>query len=242
MSVRKSARRRSLARDPGAPQASVVRSQRRLSRGILLTGTSVLALSLAASDGALARPFGSFATSTSAPTIAGDAATAAAQQQKLARRLGSQDAAGDVLQEAYLRLQRMGDLGAVERPRAYLFRIALNIAADHRRSEHRRLARSETELLLRLEDDELDPERIAEGRSSVRLLTQALEELPARRRAIFIATRLQGRPYAEIAADFGISTRLLEREVKLALDHCRDRLEIKLSQKYGSGRSETSHE
>ncbi len=80
MSVRKSARRRSLARDPGAPQASVVRSQRRLSRGILLTGTSVLALSLAASDGALARPFGSFATSTSAPTIAGDAATAAAQQ------------------------------------------------------------------------------------------------------------------------------------------------------------------
>ncbi len=161
---------------------------------------------------------------------------------QLARRLGSQDAAGDVLQEAYLRLQRMGDLGAVERPRAYLFRIALNIAADHRRSEHRRLARSETELLLRLEDDELDPERIAEGRSSVRLLTQALEELPARRRAIFIATRLQGRPYAEIAADFGISTRLLEREVKLALDHCRDRLEIKLSQKYGSGRSETSHE
>ncbi len=46
MSVRKSARRRSLARDPGAPQASVVRSQRRLSRGILLTGTSVLALRL----------------------------------------------------------------------------------------------------------------------------------------------------------------------------------------------------
>lgn len=159
---------------------------------------------------------------------------------QLARRLGSQDAAGDALQDAYLRLQRM-DVGAVESPRAYLFRVALNVAADRRRSEQRQLARSEVELLLRLDEDELDPERVAEGRSSIGLLTRALEELPARRRAIFVATRLEGRPYAEIAASLGISVRLLEREVKLALDHCRSRLEIKSSQRLGSGRSETSH-
>jgi len=160
---------------------------------------------------------------------------------QLARRLGSQDV-DDVLQEAYLRLHRMDNVRSVRHPRTYLFRIALNIAADRRRSESRRLTRSEIELLLRLEHDELDPERIAEGRSSVRMLARVLEELPPRRRAIFVAARLEGLPYPEIAARVGISTRLLERELKQALDHCRDRLEIKLSQRFGSRRLESSNE
>jgi len=163
-------------------------------------------------------------------------------KRQLARRLGSPDVADDILQEAYLRLQRMGDVQFVLHPRTYLFRIALNIAADRRRAESRRLARSEIELLLRLENDELDPERIAEGRSSVRSLVRALEELTPRRRAIFIAARLEGVPYPQIAARFGISTRYLERELKRALDHCRARLEINSSRKSGSAGSESSNQ
>ncbi len=158
---------------------------------------------------------------------------------QLSRRLGSPDVADDALQDAYLRLQRM-DLPSVKHPRSYLFRVALNVAADQRRSDRRRLARSEIELLLRVDHDELDPERIAAGRSSVRSLMEALEELPPRRREIFIAARLNGLPQAEIAARHGISMRYVERELKLALDHCRERLEMKLSEKFGPGRSETS--
>jgi RNA polymerase sigma-70 factor (ECF subfamily) len=161
---------------------------------------------------------------------------------QLARHLGSPDVAEDALQEAYLRLQRMDNIGVVQHPRTYLFRIALNIAADRRRSESRRLARSEVELLLRLEHDELDPERVAEGRSSIRTLVQALNELPPRRREILVAARLEGLDYPKIAARFGISTRYLERELKHALDHCREKLEIKLSQRFGPGRSGTSKE
>ncbi len=47
---------------------------------MLLAGTSTLALLLTGLEGVSARPFGNFATTTSAPTIASDAATAAAQQ------------------------------------------------------------------------------------------------------------------------------------------------------------------
>ncbi|WP_083633171.1 filamentous hemagglutinin N-terminal domain-containing protein [Bradyrhizobium sp. NAS96.2] len=50
------------------------------SRSMLLAGTSTLALLLTGLEGVSARPFGNFATTTSAPTIASDAATAAAQQ------------------------------------------------------------------------------------------------------------------------------------------------------------------
>jgi RNA polymerase sigma factor (sigma-70 family) len=159
---------------------------------------------------------------------------------QLARRLGSSDIADDVLQEAYLRLRRMSDIHPIQHARSYLFRIALNIASDQRRSESRRLARSEIELLLRLEHDELDPQRIAEGRSSVRLLVRALEELPPRRRAILIAARLEKVPYPKIAQRFGVSTRFVEREIKQALDHCRDRLQINLSQGFGPLPPETS--
>jgi RNA polymerase sigma factor (sigma-70 family) len=163
-------------------------------------------------------------------------------RSRLARRLGSSDAADDVLQEAYLRLGKLDDLGAIQHPRSYLFRIALNIAADRRRSEARRLERSEVELLLQVETDELDPERIAAARSSVRSLAQALAELPERRRAIFMAARTEGKVISEIAARFDISTRMVERELKQALDHCRARLEINLSQTFGHGRPTTSRD
>jgi RNA polymerase sigma factor (sigma-70 family) len=158
---------------------------------------------------------------------------------RLARRLGSVDAAEEALQEAYMRLDRT-EVGAVKRPLAYLFRIAVNTASDLRRSEKRRLHRSEIEFLLQLEKDEIDPERLAVARSSLRVLMLALEELPPRARAILLATRLEGLTHAEIAARFGISTRLVERELKRALDHCRDHLEIKPLQPFGPGRPTAS--
>ncbi len=160
---------------------------------------------------------------------------------RLARRLGSPDFADEVLQEAYLRLQKM-ELPSIKHPRTYLFRVALNIAADRRRTESRRLARSEVELMLRLEYDELDPERVAEARSSIRLLVEAMEELPPRQRAILMAARFEGLPYAQIAARFGISTRYLERELKQALEYCRHRLEGGKPHKFGRPRSRTSKE
>lgn len=158
----------------------------------------------------------------------------------LTRRLGSEDVADDVLQEAYLRVSRTPSIGLILRPRSYLFRIALNIAADRNRSEKRRLARSEIELLLRLDSDELDPERIAQARSSVRALTEAIEELPPRRRAIFLAIRVNGATVPETAARFGLSTRYVERELKEALDHCRTRLDVEVARKFGPAASATS--
>jgi RNA polymerase sigma-70 factor (ECF subfamily) len=161
---------------------------------------------------------------------------------RLARRLGSADAADEALQEAFLRMERMDGIGVVRQPQSYLFRMALNAAADLRRSEKRRLARSEIERLLQLEEDELDPERIASGRSSVRALVQALDGLPPRPRAILVAARIEGLTHEKIAARFAISTRLVERELKQALDHCRARLELKYQQTFGTVRPAPSKE
>lgn len=160
-------------------------------------------------------------------------------RRRLAHRLGSMDLAAETLQETWLRLERPGNPGPVQRPEAYLFRVALNIAADRRDADRRRLALSEIELLLHADDDELDPERITAARNDVAVLVGILDELPPRCRAIFVAARFEELPHKTIAARFGISTRMVERELKRALEHC-DKLLGK--SRFGSGPPEPSME
>ena len=62
---------------------------------------------------------------------------------RLKRRLGSEDLACDVLHETYLRVDRLDDALEVKKPQAYLFRIALNIAADRREGDARLLTGEE---------------------------------------------------------------------------------------------------
>lgn len=161
-------------------------------------------------------------------------------KHRLARRLGSVDLAAETLQETWLRLGRPGDPGILKSPDAYLFRIALNVAADRRDADRRRLTLSEIEALRHQDDDELDPARIAESRAEIVALTKALNELPPRCRAIFIATRLDETPHKVLAQRYGISIRMVERDLKRALEHCSTRLERISPRQFGSGSSEPS--
>jgi RNA polymerase sigma factor (sigma-70 family) len=163
-----------------------------------------------------------------------------ALRERLKRRLGSEDLANDVLQETWLRLGRMGDVGVVQRPDAYLFRIALNVAADHVQSENRRLSHADVDALLHMADDMLDPERITQARTEVAALDQALRELPPRRRQIFIMARAQDIAHDEIARHFGISPRMVEKELSRALDHCSERLDRKVVRRFGPRSRERS--
>lgn len=82
---------------------------------------------------------------------------------RLRRRLGSEDLANDVLHETYLRVDRMETPPNVLRPNAYLYRMALNIAADRRQADARLLTGEEVEELLQIGDEALDPARVVGG-------------------------------------------------------------------------------
>jgi RNA polymerase sigma factor (sigma-70 family) len=156
-------------------------------------------------------------------------------RHRLTRRLGSAEFASEVLHETWLRLERYAtQANPLHNPKAYLFRVALNVAKDLRHVDSRRLTLSEIEALRHADRDELDPARFAGGRAEMEALVRALEELPERRRAIFVAARVDDLPYRDIAARFGISVRMVERELKRAWEHCRLRLEINSSQQVGS--------
>ena len=161
---------------------------------------------------------------------------------RLRRRLGSEDLANDVLHETWLRVDRMETPPNLQRPNAYLYRIALNIAADRRQADARLLTGSEVEELLQISDEAQDPARVVGGQKEIQSLLSALYELPARRRRIFIAARLEEAPHLEISQRFGISTRMVEKEIKAALSYCAAKLERKVFQRFGRGAGKPSSE
>jgi RNA polymerase sigma-70 factor (ECF subfamily) len=152
---------------------------------------------------------------------------------RLKRRFGSEAFASEILHETYLRLDRLDTASPVQSPKAYLLRIALNVATDRHKADNRRLTRSEIEVLRQSAEHAADPARIAEGRSEIQALRRALGELPARRRAILLASRIEETPHQDIATRFGISTRMVEKELKRALAHCGERLDRKVVQRFG---------
>jgi len=147
---------------------------------------------------------------------------------RLTRRLGSADLAGEAMQDAWLRLVHADPAATVQSPDNYLFRIALNAADDRRQREKRQGSKVEIESVLQVPDERPTPEQMLLARSDLAAFQAILAELPERRRAIFLAARLENMPRQEIADRLGLSLRTVLREIVLAHKHCLARyLELK---------------
>lgn len=141
-------------------------------------------------------------------------------RKRLTRWLGSEELARESLNETWLRLHRDGEPGLVQSPAAYVLRTAANIATDRRRADQRQARRSDVDALLGVASPQPDPAREIEARQELERLQRAIAELPERSREILIAARVEGRGQREIAARFGISTRMVRIELRRALDQC----------------------
>jgi RNA polymerase sigma-70 factor (ECF subfamily) len=141
-------------------------------------------------------------------------------RRRLARRLGSADAASETLHELYLRLDRSDSIGALRDPSSYIFVSAINLARDRQRTENRRAKGIDIEALYQLIDENPGPDRIAEGRLTFELLKRAFDELTPRQREILIAVRFERLSQANIADRLKISSRLVRLELQRALERC----------------------
>ncbi|MDC8756441.1 RNA polymerase sigma factor [Janthinobacterium fluminis] len=143
---------------------------------------------------------------------------------KLERIVGSKDDAADAIQETWLRLQALPEAAPVHNPDAYLLRMAANIATDKYRQDNVILSRGELDELIQVADEASDPERIASARSDVAALSAVIARMPARRRAILIAARVDGQLNSEIAERLDLSLSTVEKELRYALEYCKERL------------------
>jgi RNA polymerase sigma-70 factor (ECF subfamily) len=154
---------------------------------------------------------------------------------RLTQRLGSAELASDALQDAWLRLDKAAPVGPVDRPHSYILRVAYNLGLRSRERARETLTLDDARTALSLVDEMPDPARIWEARAELEMLKQVMRELTPRRRDILLASRLEGIPVHEIAARYGISQRMAERELKRALTHCAERLDKKIIRRFGPG-------
>lgn len=139
------------------------------------------------------------------------------------RVVKDRDSAADIVQEAYARVLASGN--AVSQPRALLYHTARNLVIDlHRRREVRGdgLQEDAAEGIDNLAAPAAcEPETIAASSQTVAVLLAAIEGLPLRCREAFILHRFDGLSHAEVAAHMGISRKMVEQHIKLAMDVCR---------------------
>ncbi|MGB6307788.1 MAG: sigma-70 family RNA polymerase sigma factor [Steroidobacteraceae bacterium] len=146
----------------------------------------------------------------------------------LTSRLRSAQEAKEVAQEAYLRVLQLQKGGTSSLFRAYLFKIAANLAID--RLRHRTIRRraeqgelSEDPAATRGESNDPAARLLAQERTSQ--LLGYLEELPPKCRRVFSLHRLDGLAQHEVAASVGLSERMVRRYVTYVMVYCRLRLE-----------------
>jgi RNA polymerase sigma-70 factor (ECF subfamily) len=137
------------------------------------------------------------------------------------RRLGVHERdLEDVTHEVFLRVQAQLPLFDSTRPlRAWLFGIALGVAANYRR-----LARHRVDLLEscgEIADDAQSPHEELEGIEKSRSVRAALRSVPLDQRAVLVLHELDGYPIPEVALTLGINVNTAYSRLRLARDSFR---------------------
>lgn len=141
------------------------------------------------------------------------------------RKLGCRELAADCAQETYVHLVRMGPTIKAQNPRAFLFRVAVNLSIDClRKARTRRGVLSseplpeETASLAPTAEDTLD------AKQRVVRLQAAMEELSSKCRTALLLNRLEGKTHKEIAQVLGVSESMIAKYIVQGLKHCRSRV------------------
>lgn len=136
--------------------------------------------------------------------------------RRLQRVVGG-DAAEDVVQKLWLKIQNVRDDPPIINKQAYLRRLAHNVAVDHIQGDRRQATVAErAQALLWGVDFELGPERIIESRDILDRIGAAIAALPEPTRTILRLTRLEGKTQREAAELVGVTTTTVENHLRRA--------------------------
>jgi RNA polymerase sigma-70 factor (ECF subfamily) len=135
-------------------------------------------------------------------------------------QLKSQAEAEEVVQECFLKFwEQRRELGNdLTAAKGYLYTSAYRTILNQLRRQHYWVYQECTESMLtehEPQSTELEYEELEH------LYKVALEQLPPKRRQVFLMSRQQGLSYASIAAELGVSVKAVEEHMRLALKFLR---------------------
>jgi RNA polymerase sigma-70 factor (ECF subfamily) len=144
-------------------------------------------------------------------------------QRFLTRRLRSAQQAQDLAQEAYLRLLRVERIELIRKPKAYLYRIAVNLISEFRLREQREPVTFDSDALdqAALTASDAPADEQGERTANEQQIETLLEQLPPLYRAIFVLRKRDGLSYQEIAQQLEISAHTVKKYLARAVALCR---------------------
>jgi RNA polymerase sigma factor (sigma-70 family) len=149
----------------------------------------------------------------------------------------------DIVQDTFVELvsayRLMEPIEPIEHVAAWLMRVARNRIIDRFRKQSRKTSMSEVSSIhdadsssdpTSILDEWLAPDAAGPEANYVREvladeLAAALDELPAKQRAVFIAHELEGRSFKDLAAEMGVGVNTLLGRKHAAVRHLRRRLQ-----------------
>jgi RNA polymerase sigma-70 factor (ECF subfamily) len=142
----------------------------------------------------------------------------------ISAKLGSEQEAREIAQEAYVHLLQLNHPEAISYLRAFLFKTAANLAIDRLRQRGRRMnvaSMPDVDFAV----FELSPERQVSGQQQLAVAAAAVAQLPAKCRQAFLLHRLYEKPIDEIAERMGIGACMVRRYIVRSLEHIRHRMD-----------------
>lgn len=134
------------------------------------------------------------------------------------RRTATVEDAEELSQEVFVRLLRRADIDVVENIEGFVFVTAANLLKDHYRHKARhgggKTASIET---LEIRSTDPNPGQVTEDRDEIGVLMRAIEDLPPKCRAVFMLSRFEHVPQAEIARRFGVTVSAVEKHIAAAM-------------------------
>lgn len=142
-----------------------------------------------------------------------------------ARLVGCPTRAEDVVQDAWLRLREATLPDDLRQPTSYVFRLVRNLAIDRARRFALETRYGMTEEPPHwVPSARPSPEDMMIAHDIERQLERTLAELPPRMRLAFEMSRMDEAPVEEIARKLDVSASFAYRLLRVATQHCRERL------------------
>lgn len=140
----------------------------------------------------------------------------------LAQRTNSTDEARDLAHDTWLRLAELAAQGSLSEvpegseARAYLFAMARNLSTDRQRRDG--VASRHAAAFPSRERASPDATEALMYRQAISAIEAALGGLPERARQVFLRHRVQGEDQSVLAAEYGVTRNMIERDMMRAMD------------------------
>lgn len=136
------------------------------------------------------------------------------------RIVKDRDAAKDIVQEVFLKLWRSpDDLSLILNTKAYLYKATANAAINYLVKARRTVSIEQVKAAPAVNSDETITLKALEKK-----ISEVLDSLPPKCRAIFVLSRFEGMKYREIAGHLDISVKTVENQMGIALSKMRNSL------------------